>query len=105
MSASKPSSWVERLIRKDPRGFERASAVLAVTEAIVIAMEDAGVNRSELARRLKKPRSVVTRVLGETTNPTLRTLVDYAYALGFRVRITLEPLPDYTRPTHPEEPR
>ncbi len=57
------------------------------TELVSRAMEDEGVSRSELARRIGKSKAYVTQVLRGQNNMTLRTLSDLADALGYAVEL------------------
>ncbi|HEY2120649.1 MAG TPA: helix-turn-helix transcriptional regulator [Candidatus Acidoferrum sp.] len=57
------------------------------TELISRAMEQQGVSKTELAKRIGKSKAYVTQVLGGQTNMTLRTLSDLAAALGYDVEL------------------
>jgi transcriptional regulator with XRE-family HTH domain len=57
------------------------------TELISRAMEQQGVSKSDLAKRLGKSKAFVTQVLGGQSNMTLRTLSDLASALGYDVEL------------------
>jgi len=57
------------------------------TELVSRAMEDEGVSRAELARRIGKSKAYVTQVLRGQGNMTLRTLSDLADALGYAVEL------------------
>jgi plasmid maintenance system antidote protein VapI len=75
---------------KDPEYvYERL--VLDVNEAIVEAMESAGLKRADLAERLGTSRAYVTRLLGGPENLTLRTLVKVGMALDSRVEVSMLP--------------
>lgn len=80
----------ERLVAQETLIFE-------ATEEICRVMgpdQDSGeVTRKQLAERLGKSKGFVTQVLGGDRNMTLRTLADFAGALGHRVTIKLEPIP------------
>lgn len=67
--------------------------VCEATERIRRAMEDAGVSQAELGRLLDTSRANVSALLSGGRNMTLHTVADLAFALGWRVRIGLEPLP------------
>jgi transcriptional regulator with XRE-family HTH domain len=56
--------------------------ILEATEAIVALLEETGVSRQELAKRLGKSKSFVSQILSGERNMTLRTLADVGYALG-----------------------
>jgi transcriptional regulator with XRE-family HTH domain len=51
------------------------------------AMESAGVNQAELARRLKVSEGRVSQVLNNPGNLTIRKMVEYTRALGRKVSI------------------
>ena len=87
---TKRAPWLQKLIDKDPLGYETAVLILDSTEAVRLAMEDEGVNMTELALRVGKPLSVVSRQLGEGSNMTVKTLAKYAHALDRRVVIRLD---------------
>lgn len=55
------------------------------------AMERTGVRRTDLADQLGVSRAYVTQALSGKYNLTIRTVAKLADALGYRVRITLEP--------------
>jgi transcriptional regulator with XRE-family HTH domain len=57
------------------------------TELISRTMEQQGVSKAELARRIGKSKAYVTQLLGGHTNMTLRTLSDLAAALGYDVEL------------------
>jgi transcriptional regulator with XRE-family HTH domain len=57
------------------------------TELISRAMEQQGVSKTDLAKRLGKSRAFVTQVLRGQNNMTLRTLSDLANVLGYDVEL------------------
>ncbi len=66
-----------------------------VTEAgefIARLMEDQKVTKAELARRLGRSRAYITQMLSGSTNLTVRTLAEVAYALGVEVKLEALPL-------------
>jgi len=67
----------ERLLRQE-------RLILEVTEALAGALDDSGVTRAELARRLGRTPGFVTQVLGGGRNLTLRTIADIAAALSLQ---------------------
>ena len=73
--AGKRGEAYERLLRQE-------RLILDVTEALAGALEDGGVTRAELARRLGRTPGFVTQVLGGGRNLTLRTIADIAGALS-----------------------
>lgn len=78
-----------RLVRQE-------ELILDVTERLSKALEDAGITRAELARRLGRSPAFVTQVFGGGRNLTLRTIADIAAALSLRptleMRTEEEPL-------------
>ncbi len=78
-----------RLVRQE-------ELILDVTERLSEALEDAGITRAELARRLGRSPAFVTQVFGGGRNLTLRTIADIATALSLRptleMRTEEEPL-------------
>jgi transcriptional regulator with XRE-family HTH domain len=66
-----------------------------VTEAgefIARLMQEQGVTKAELARRLGKSRAYITQMLSGSANLTVRTLAEVAYALGAEVRLEAVPV-------------
>jgi len=66
-------------------------AILDFTEALYGAMEEEGVTRAELARRLGTSQAYITRVLGGHANFTLKTMAKLALALGLQLEVGLGP--------------
>jgi transcriptional regulator with XRE-family HTH domain len=66
-----------------------------VTEAgefIARLMQEQGVTKAELARRLGKSRAYITQMLSGSANLTVRTLAEVAYALGAEVKLEAVPV-------------
>ena len=76
--------------RRMPEYWEEG-AVLDFTEALYIAMEEQGVTRAELARRLGTSQAYITRVLSGNANFTLKTMSKLALALGLQLEVGLGP--------------
>lgn len=68
--------------RKGDYTYSYEEALLELGLAISEAMEAQGVNRSELARRVGKEKSYITRLLNGPKNVTLKSIVQLAHALG-----------------------
>jgi transcriptional regulator with XRE-family HTH domain len=64
--------------------------ITEVTEAIWKSMEDAGVNKTELAGRMAATKGYVSQVLSGSRNMTLRTLSDICFALGVKPAFVME---------------
>jgi transcriptional regulator with XRE-family HTH domain len=56
--------------------------ILDATETIVGLLEEQGVSRQELAKRLGKSKGFVSQLLSGERNMTLRSLADLGHALG-----------------------
>jgi plasmid maintenance system antidote protein VapI len=79
-----PEYWVE-------------SAILEFTIDIGRLMDEQGVSRAELARRLGTSRAYVTKLLGGNANFTLETMSKVAMALGGAVHVHVAPRDAYVR--------
>lgn len=64
------------------RLFQQSRAVLEAAENLAQLMEEKGVSRTELARRLGRSKSWVTQMLDGRSNKTLRTIADAFAVLG-----------------------
>ena len=67
------------------RDLARGSYLFRVTEDILVAMEDLGVTKSELAKRLGKSKPRITQLLNGSSNMTIGTLSDIAVELGLNL--------------------
>ena len=67
----------ERLLRQE-------ELILDVTESLTEAIENTGITRAELARRLGRSPGFVSQLLGGGRNLTLRTIADISAALSLR---------------------
>jgi transcriptional regulator with XRE-family HTH domain len=67
------------------RLFAEEELLLAATELMQEAIDDRGITRQELARRLDVRPSEITQRLAGARNLTLRTLASMMDALGFKV--------------------
>lgn len=73
----------------EERAYARENLVYNVTEDILVAIEELGVSKKELARRLGKSASYVTQVLSGARNMTLGSLSDICFALGVEPEVNL----------------
>jgi len=64
------------------RDFARGAYLFRVTEDILVAMEDQGVSKAELAQRLGLSKARISQLLGGSSNMTIGTLAEIAFALG-----------------------
>ena len=82
-------TWLQSKLKKSAGriGYEMERFLIGVNEEIVAQLEDTGISRAELARRLNVDKSYVTRMLNGMPNVTLKTLVSVASALGCRISV------------------
>jgi ribosome-binding protein aMBF1 (putative translation factor) len=71
--------------------YKTEAAVLEFTEELVARMEEQGVSRADLARKIGCSPAYVTKILRGGTNFTLETMVKIADVLGCEVRTHLQP--------------
>ena len=75
------------------RLYAREAAMMAVADALVHALEQAGKNRAWLAEALGRTPGFVSQVLSGSRNMTLKTLADCAFVLGLELsELQLAPL-------------
>jgi transcriptional regulator with XRE-family HTH domain len=72
-----------RLLRQEELSLE-------ISESIINIMQLENINKTELARRVGKSRSFVSRVLSGDRRLTVRSVADFADALGCRVLFELQ---------------
>ena len=87
--------WLERELprEEDQRDYAQERAIVGVTESVVCAMQEAGLNQTQIAARIGKSRGHVSRLLDGTRNMTLRSLADMLWACGKEVSdLHLSPL-------------
>ena len=72
------------------RDLARGSYLFRVTEDILVAMEDLGISRSELAKKLGISKSRISQLLRGSSNMTIGTLSDIAYELGLNLDKTFK---------------
>lgn len=89
MKAKPFNDLIERAKSRDRFWVE--SAILDFTEEILARMEHLDVSKSELANRLGKNPSFVTKLLRGNNNFTLETMVKLARKLDAEVRVHLQP--------------
>lgn len=73
--------------RAEARAYAREDLIYNVTEDLLVQMEELGVTKLELARRLGKSRSYVTQMLSGARNMTLGTLSDICFELGITPQV------------------
>src|SRR5258708_5139887 len=88
-------NWLARHLPNpnDQREYAQERCVVAVTEALHDAMEDAGLTQADVAEKLGRTRGYVSRVLNGAHNMTLYTLGDMLWACDVEMRdLNLMPL-------------
>jgi transcriptional regulator with XRE-family HTH domain len=75
-------------------------ALILLNEEICAIMEEKGISRSELARRLGKTRAYVTKILNGVPNLTIETLTRISLALGAKLEIKMTPLSESIEEEH-----
>jgi transcriptional regulator with XRE-family HTH domain len=78
-----------RSIKDDPE-YLAEEVKLSFAEELCRLMEERGVTRAQLAKRIGVSRAYITRILGTDYNLTAETMVKVAQALGARVSLHLE---------------
>ncbi len=86
------TSWLDELDREfaDDPEYILHGMLLDITEDICEAMEHQGISRSELADRLGVSRQYITNFLNTPTNTTLKSVVEFAVALGLEPHVRLQ---------------
>lgn len=74
---------------KEERLFAKERLIFNVTEDLLVYMEENGVTKNELAKRLGKTKAYISQVLDGSRNMTLGTFSDICFALGFKPQILM----------------
>jgi antitoxin component HigA of HigAB toxin-antitoxin module len=80
--------WVNKTPERQ-RAFAQEGLLLDATEILLRAMKRENMLKAELARYLGCSKAHVSEVLNGRRNMTLRTLSDFAGALGYEVKVRL----------------
>lgn len=80
------------------RDLARGSHLFRVTEDILVAMEDLGITKSELASRLGISKPRISQLLKGSSNMTIGTLSDIAFELGLNLDKTFK---EYSEQRYP----
>ena len=84
--------WKQSSTRTDVDiGVLEESALAMAQATIQNVMDESGVSKAELARRMQRDRSFVTRMLTGSHNLTVKTMAKSLAVCGFEVRF--EPVP------------
>jgi len=81
------------VLMEDPeyrRLYAIEGLIADAAELVARLMEEQGVNKAELARRLGKSRAWVTQLLSGKANMTMRTFAEVVHALGAQVKLGAE---------------
>ena len=79
----------EQSSARNRRLLREEELILEVTEAVSAVMQEEGISKSQLAKRLGKTKGFISQLLSGGRNLTLRTLARLVDALGYRVTITV----------------
>lgn len=94
-------TYAEKLLQ-DPanlRLFLQERSIYEVTALIEEVMDELGVSRTELARRLGKSKGWVTQLLDGEANKTIRTVADVFAVLGREYRSFQQPIQISNKPS------
>ncbi|MGD1027958.1 helix-turn-helix domain-containing protein [Candidatus Binatus soli] len=80
----------ERSSTENRRLLRQEELILEVTEALSAAIQESGLTRSEVAKRLGKTKGFISQLLAGGRNLTLRTVADVADAVGVSLTIGVE---------------
>ena len=88
--------WLADLVAtpEGRRDLEVERLLLEATENLAVLMQERGVTRRELARRLRVSPARVSQMLDGTRNLTLASLAEAFHVLGRSMHVTYGPLTD-----------
>jgi hypothetical protein len=90
-------------VKFDPEILEE-SALAGAQATIQIAMNQVGLKPYQLAERMERPRSFISKMLGGGHNLTVRTFARALFACGFEPRFELKPIHwGWSIPKNPSE--
>lgn len=93
----KQSNVLDRF--RDTLDYEVAKVELAFTESLETLMQQRGVNKSELAKRIHTSPAYITKILRGSTNFTLETMVKLVRALDGELTVEARGKPN----KHPQD--
>lgn len=85
--------------------FERELLYGEAAETIGALVNELEISQRELAARMQRSESRVSRILNAGENTTLKTIADLGFALGLRFHLTATPLPDRDRSPAAADPQ
>jgi len=71
------------------KAYKREKVVLALTEEMIVLMEQQGVNKSVLAERMETSKPYITKIMSGTANFTLESMIQIADALNSELSVHL----------------
>ena len=89
----KNENWFNKLvdIYEEDIEFRTEALILDFTERIVAKMEEKGISRAELSRKLDVSKAFITKLLNGYPNLTIKTMVSIADALESRLNLDIYP--------------
>ena len=87
--SAEPSSTPDR---------ERARLIVEITEHVACLMQDQGITKTDLARKMGKSPAFVTKIMSGTNNFTVSTIADIFFVLGKSAHVVPGPLSSACRP-------
>lgn len=85
---------IAQVLTRSTPSFEAERLILAATEMILELMENEGLTRVELAKKVGKSKGHISQLLNGKRNMTLKTLAEISFALNTRVNVAAEGLRD-----------
>ena len=89
------SSFLDNLLSETPDGEKekrRADLRVAVTEGLLLRMQQRGVTKAQLAATIGVTRSAISQMLASSRNLSLNTIADIAVALDLIPAVSFVPL-------------
>ena len=75
----------------DQKLLRQEELILEATELLASTMDQIGITKADLARRMGKTKAFVTQCLSGEQNMTLRTLADLFGAIGYKIQFDAKP--------------
>lgn len=100
-SAKKTNAEIEKRVMSDPETkalYERKRREIEIALLMRGTREKANISQETIAERMHTTRSAVSRLESSGTgrhSPSLETLLKYAQALGYAVKINLVPVKEH----------
>jgi transcriptional regulator with XRE-family HTH domain len=85
---------------ENPELFRQEELILEITELLARVMEQNGVTKADIARKLKKTKPFVSQCLSGEQNLTLRTVADLFGALGYKMQVGATAIEDSGKAIH-----